>query len=163
MSLQATGGGLQAKQFPTASAGQGGYLQQQQQQQPSVAAVTPVAVPQQQQVAAAVPAPAAPAMTSASVIALGQIIAQLTAGANAMEKRQLAMIQGNYDSLVAKVATNEVSAEILAKVDTLVHAINLRDFNTCNAVQADLANTAWTQHGSWIKGLKGLITILQKR
>ena len=40
--------------------------------------------------------------------------------------------------------------------------MNARDFATASVIQGDLASTAWTQHGMWIKGIKMLFPIMQK-
>jgi len=99
---------------------------------------------------------------AASVAALGAIIDGLATLCTPAEKRQLNMISSNHKTLVDKAAINEVSPEIMQKVGNLVQAIHARDLATATGIQADLANTAWTQHGSWIKGIKMLLPIIAK-
>ncbi len=110
------------------------------------------------------PAPAAAVapVDSTAVAALGAIIDGLSATATPVEKRQLAMIATNHKTLVEKAEANQVSAEVMGKVGALVQAIQVRDFTAATAIQADLANTAWAQHGSWIKGIKMLLPIISK-
>jgi hypothetical protein len=104
----------------------------------------------------------ASAIDSSAVAGLGAIIDGLITQATPAEKRQLNMISTNHKTLVDKAAIGEVSQEIMSKVGQLVHAINSRDLTTASAIQADLANTAWSQHGSWIKGIKMLLPIIAK-
>jgi protein transport protein SEC31 len=113
-------------------------------------------------VAAAPVASPVEAIDSAPVTALGDIITSMENVSTPVEKRQLKMIRSNYDTLVKKAEVNGVSVEIMEKLGKLVQAVNSRDFQGASTIQQDLATTAWTEHGSWIKGIKMLLPILGK-
>jgi hypothetical protein len=65
----------------------------------------------------------------------------------------------SYEHLVAKVAENDVSSEVMGKIANFVNNLVTKNFNAANAVQMDLTNTEWTKHKDWIKGLKLLLKI----
>jgi len=73
------------------------------------------------------------------------------------------MVHAALGNLVEKVSTNQVSQEVMLKIGQLVDDLNSRNFVGASATQTDLVNTAWTQHKEWIKGLKILIQLAQKK
>jgi hypothetical protein len=144
------------------SAHQVGAVNNTQFQQPVAAATTTASAAATAQPVVQPIIESIPQVNSQSVTAFGEIIQRLMTCGSPAEKRQLTQISGNYDTLVSKVAANNVSADIMAKIDALVAAMNNRDFSTAKAIQSDLVSTAWTQHGSWVKGISGLLSILSK-
>ena len=100
---------------------------------------------------------------SAPAMALGAYITQFTETANALEKRQLAVVSTGYNNLLEKVNNNEVSLDVMNKIAQLVSELKDRNFTNANAIQSNLANTEWNVHKEWIKGVKILIQLASKK
>jgi hypothetical protein len=100
---------------------------------------------------------------SAPAMALGAYITQFTETANALEKRQLAVVSTGYNNLLEKVNNNEVSLDVMNKIAQLVSELKDRNFTNANAIQSNLANTEWNVHKELIKGVKILIQLASKK
>lgn len=82
---------------------------------------------------------------------------------NPVEKRQLLEAEKGIAILVKKLARDDLGAEIVEQVFSLVNAVSNRDFGTATAVQNALANTEWRDHKDWLKGIKILIQLAAKK
>jgi hypothetical protein len=52
-----------------------------------------------------------------------------------------------------------VAEDVLGKIAAYVECLGARNIAGANAVQTDLANSHWSQHKEWIKGLKTLLQL----
>ncbi|RYG64329.1 hypothetical protein EON64_14245 [archaeon] len=82
---------------------------------------------------------------------------------NAQDKKQLAMVRTGYAALQEKIRANEVDGGVLAKLGVFMEHMANRNFPGASAVQTDLANTAWSEHKEWVKGLKNLIQLASRK
>ena len=73
------------------------------------------------------------------------------------------MINQSLAVLREKASANQIPQDIMNKVGHIVHDLTARNFVGANSVQTDLANTAWTHHKEWIKGVKVLIQLASKK
>jgi len=69
------------------------------------------------------------------------------------------MIKAALTSLHQQVESNQVSPEVMSKLDNFVAALLSKNSGLANAINADLTNSVWNQHKDWIKGLKYLILL----
>ena len=79
------------------------------------------------------------------------------------DKKQLVMVRTGYTALQEKMRANEVDAGVLAKLTAFVEHMANRNFPLATAVQTDLVNTAWNEHKEWVKGLKNLIQLANRK
>jgi hypothetical protein len=94
---------------------------------------------------------------------LSQLITDLTAIVSPPEKRQMLMVSGAFSHLCQMLETGEVAGDVLQKLSQLVSDLSNRNFSGASAIQTDLANTVWSLHKEWIKGLKVLIQLASKK
>jgi hypothetical protein len=114
--------------------------------------------------AAADPA-AVPEHLQAIVPLLSDLQAQL-AGAcvAAAEKKQLAEVAKAASILIGKLGCpGAVSGEVAAKALALVVAVASRDYPLAGSIHKDLTTSAWDEHKDWVKGIKGLVGLAQKK
>eukprot|EP01035_Chromulina_nebulosa_P017943 gene17943-23567_t len=99
-----------------------------------------------------------------SVHILGGLISQIGGTiVNPADKRQFTAVNQSYNTLCEKISSNEVSADVLQKISLLVQELTNRSYSSANAIQVDLANTVWSQHKEWLKGIKVLIQLASKK
>ena len=90
------------------------------------------------------------------------VIAILTGRANPVEKRQLVMVSQSVKVLHDQISLNQVSPEVMQKLNYLFNEMANRNFTAAQNIQMDLANTVWNQHKDWLKGIKILFPLAQK-
>ena len=45
----------------------------------------------------------------------------------------------------------------------MVNAVGARDYATAGSIHKDLTTSAWDEHKDWVKGIKGLVMLAQKK
>ena len=122
-------------------------------------------------VAPSAPAPAlppAPMAQSPDAVAVAQGLQQLVQhlGAcplNVSEKRQLAEGSKAAEKLQEKLTYGQVENDMIAQCNRLVGSVLARDYATAAAVQVALVNSHWAAHKDWLKGVKFLCQLAQKK
>uniref|UniRef100_A0A7S2QVW0 WW domain-containing protein n=1 Tax=Triparma pacifica TaxID=91992 RepID=A0A7S2QVW0_9STRA len=123
---------------------------------PSQAAATPEPAPAVQEI---------PPEMMTVVNGLKGIVDQLQGVQLAMpEKKQLGEISKGCEILYVKLATpNAIDQDTGTKLQTLVAALQNRDYATAGSMSTVLANTVWKQHKDFLKGIKYLIQLAGKK
>ena len=135
----------------------------------------PAPVPQPQPAPAPPPAPApapapepVPVAQSPEAVAVAENLSALVAHLGGMplngsEKRQLAEVDKSVTVLKQKMTFGAVDANVVASCHHLVGAMLNRDYATAQNVQVALVNSHWGEHKDWLKGVKFLIQLAQKK
>ena len=126
------------------------------------AAAAGVAIP------AAVVPPPAPVAQSPEATAVAQGLQQLVqhlsqCPLNGSEKRQLAEGSKAAEKLKEKLTYGQVEEDVIVQCNRLVSAVLQRDYATASAVQVALVNSHWAAHKDWLKGVKFLCQLAQKK
>ena len=130
----------------------------------SEAYVAPAAGPEPEAFAAAADPAALPANLAPIGPALSDLQARLAVACSAAaEQKMLAEANKAAAVLMGKLATGMVGADVGAKALQMVMACGARDFATANSIQKDLAATAWNDHKDWVKGIKRLLELAQRK
>jgi len=80
------------------------------------------------------------------------------------EKKQLIEAGKAAAVLLAKLATpGAVNPEVAAKALQLVQCVQRADYPGASAVHKDLTATEWDNHKDWVKNIKGIIALAQKK
>ena len=82
---------------------------------------------------------------------------------NGSEKRQLAEVDKSVSKLKEKMTYGALDGDVVGSVHTLVGSMLARDYATASNVQVALVNSHWGEHKDWLKGLKFLIQLAQKK
>jgi len=92
------------------------------------------------------------------------IVAHLeTLPLNGSEKRQLAEGAKGVDKLKEKLTYGGVEADVVNACHQLCGAVFARDYATAASVQLALVNSHWSAHKDWLKGVKFLTQMAQKK
>lgn len=99
------------------------------------------------------------------MVALNDIVARISAvPLNPPEKKQLGEVNKAVNALLTKLNTAGMVAEdVSQKALSLATAAQTGDYATALSVHKDLCNTQWDKHKDWIKGLKNLIGLAQRK
>ena len=65
--------------------------------------------------------------------------------------------------LLGKLGAGAVAPPVAAKAMAMVLAVQAGDYPGAANVHKDLSATEWDAHKDWIKGLKGIIALAQKK
>ncbi|GMH62940.1 hypothetical protein TrRE_jg5124 [Triparma retinervis] len=80
------------------------------------------------------------------------------------EKKQLGEISKGCEILFVKLATpNAIDPDTAGKLQTLVAALQNKDYATAGNMSTLLANSVWRQHKDFLKGIKYLIQLAGKK
>ena len=79
------------------------------------------------------------------------------------DKRQLSESEKGVAVLIKRLARGDVDQGVIAKVLSLVEALNNRDFATATWIQTNLANNDWKDNKDWLKGVKSLVLLAAKK
>lgn len=79
------------------------------------------------------------------------------------EKRLLIEAEKGVAVLVKRIARGDLDSELLSKVHYLVDALSNRDFASAISAQTSIVASYWREHKDWLKGLKALIQLVQKK
>jgi len=79
------------------------------------------------------------------------------------DKRQMSEAEKGIAVLLKRLARGDIDADVSGQVDSMVTAIRSRDYATAAAIQTGLVNSDWKDHKDWLKGLKFLIQLAQKK
>ena len=82
---------------------------------------------------------------------------------NGSEKRQLAEGSKAAEKLKEKLTYGQVEEDVIVQCNRLVSAVLQRDYATASAVQVALVNSHWAAHKDWLKGVKFLCQLAQKK
>jgi hypothetical protein len=82
---------------------------------------------------------------------------------NGSEKRQLAEGSKAAEKLQEKLTYGQVEDDVIAQCNRLVGSVLARDYATAAAVQVALVNSHWAAHKDWLKGVKFLCQLAQKK
>ena len=82
---------------------------------------------------------------------------------NGAEKKQLADVDKAVVVLLGKLGSGAVDTAVAEKVTQLVTALTNGDPISASNIQKDLAKDHWDDHKDWIKGMKNLIALCQKK
>ena len=85
------------------------------------------------------------------------------AGLVGMDKKQLPEIQKANELVIAKLAAAELSTEVLARLSALCTALESGDHRSALAMHVQLTTSDWERHKDWLRGLKFLIQLCQKK
>ena len=94
---------------------------------------------------------------------LGVIEALKQVVLSAADKRQLADGEKGVAVLLKRVSRGDVAAEIAQQVVTLTEKVTTYDWRAALSIQTGLVNTDWKEHKDWLKGLKSLLQLAQKK
>ena len=72
------------------------------------------------------------------------------------------MVSQSVKVLHDQISLNQVSPEVMQKLNYLFNEMANRNFTAAQNIQMDLANTVWNQHKDWLKGIKILFPLAQK-
>ena len=136
------------------------FAQRQPAPQPAAAPAPPPApapAPKPQPVAQSPEAVAIAENLTAVVAHLGSL------PLNGSEKRQLAEVDKSVSKLKEKMTYGALDGDVVGSVHTLVGSMLARDYATASNVQVALVNSHWGEHKDWLKGLKFLIQLAQKK
>jgi len=81
----------------------------------------------------------------------------------AVEKKQLGEVSKAAAILIGKLGHGAVSSEVGHKALAMVNAVSARDYATAGSIHKDLTTSAWDEHKDWVKGIKGLVMLAQKK
>jgi protein transport protein SEC31 len=105
-----------------------------------------------------------PAELAPMVPALQDLQARLAAVCvAAAEKKQLAEVGKASAILLDKIGQGAIEAAVSGKAMQLVMATATKDYAAASAIHKDLTATAWDQHKDWIKGIKSLFMLCQRK
>ena len=82
---------------------------------------------------------------------------------NGSEKRQLAEGSKAAEKLKEKLTYGQVEEDVIVQCNRLVASVLQRDYATASAVQVALVNSHWAAHKDWLKGVKFLCQLAQKK
>jgi len=107
---------------------------------------------------------AVPEELKAIVPLLNDLQAKLTSSCTAaVEKKQLGEVSKAAAILIGKLGHGAVSSEVGYKALAMVNAVGARDYATAGSIHKDLTTSAWDEHKDWVKGIKGLVMLAQKK
>lgn len=69
----------------------------------------------------------------------------------AADKRQLSEAEKGVAVLVKRLALGDIADSVVAKVTSLVAALQNRDYNSTTVIQKNLVNEDWKDHKDWLK------------
>ena len=112
--------------------------------------------------------PPAPVAQSPEATAVAQGLQQLVqhlsqCPLNGSEKRQLAEGSKAAEKLKEKLTYGQVEEDVIVQCNRLVASVLQRDYATASAVQVALVNSHWAAHKDWLKGVKFLCQLAQKK
>jgi hypothetical protein len=67
------------------------------------------------------------------------------------------------DELFDKLASNQISSSILAKLIHLCNALKANDVQSATRMSLDLMTTSFEKEGKWVLGLKRLVELYAKK
>ena len=67
------------------------------------------------------------------------------------------------EKLKEKLTYGQVEEDVIVQCNRLVSAVLQRDYATASAVQVALVNSHWAAHKDWLKGVKFLCQLAQKK
>ena len=107
---------------------------------------------------------AIPENAKAIVPALNDLQGRLAAVcASGAEKKQLADVDKAVNILLAKLSSGQVDSAIAEKATQLVTALSSGDAASASNIQKVLAAEFWDNHKDWIKGMKNLVQLCQRK
>jgi len=80
-----------------------------------------------------------------------------------MERKQLGEVDKALDRLSEKINANALDEDVLGRVMALVDALARRDVAAASSIQVALVNHDWAKHKDWLKGVKFLLQLFQKK
>ena len=112
--------------------------------------------------------PFSPAAQSPEATAVAQGLQQLVqhlqaCPLNGSEKRQLAEGSKAAEKVKEKLTYGQVEEDVIVQCNRLVASVLQRDYATASAVQVALVNSHWAAHKDWLKGVKFLCQLAQKK
>merc|ERR1711982_174624 len=79
------------------------------------------------------------------------------------EKKQLAEGKKAVGVLLAKLSRGDIPPPVVDTVNSLVTALQNRDYASATAIQTSAVSTIWRDHKDWLKGMKFLIQLASRR
>ena len=78
-------------------------------------------------------------------------------------KKEAAIWRQRAEKLKEKLTYGQVEEDVVVQCNRLVASVLQRDYATASAVQVALVNSHWAAHKDWLKGVKFLCQLAQKK
>ena len=82
---------------------------------------------------------------------------------NPMEKKQATEAQKGVAVFIKSSAKGTVDADVSTKMQTMLTALQQRDYNSASSIMTSLVTHEWKEHRDWLKGMKILVQVATKK
>eukprot|EP00956_Cyclotella_meneghiniana_P036579 scaffold127602_cov60-Cyclotella_meneghiniana.AAC.2 len=80
-----------------------------------------------------------------------------------MEKKQATEAQKGVAVFIKSSARGAVDADVASKMQTMLSALQNRDYNAAQSIMTSLVTHEWKEHRDWLKGMKILVQVASKK